>query len=234
MNFKTSLLLLCTIFFFSTTIFAGDIMITSTMSLKNDGSGTMDLIYRAKNSDVKGYMVGNYPFAPKVMESYFSSSNSTVKNTSFYKSKTDTTIYNASMTIDFKDINKLREARGFAEINASWTPGASANVFKWAIRPNSQATAQVSEITFKVTFEDAIINSNGQKVEGNTVTWYKTMKDIDPSKELILTANIKSAGTTTTSGTKTEEKSCGLFGLELPFMLLAGLVISKGIKRKTS
>ena len=214
--------------------FGADIKINASINLKKDGSGTMELSYNAKDSEVKNYMLGNFPFGPKTMESFYGSSSSTVSNANFYKSTADNSIYVASMKIEFKDINKLKEARGFYYMDASWIGSDKGDNFKWIFKPDTKNLVQIQELTFKVTFEDAVLNSNGQKLEGTTVTWYKDSKAIEAGKEISLNATIKSAGTTTTSGTKTEEKSCGLFGLELPFMLLAGLVISKGIKRKTS
>lgn len=213
---------------------ASDISINQVATLKNDGSGKIDLTYSAKNTTIKNFMVGNYPFAPKVAEKRFTSANTKVESSGFYRSKNDTSLYNIKVIVDFQKLNNLNQALAFSEVKASWTNTDSGNVFKWVIPSNSKASAQITTFSYKFTFDGKVINSNGGKVEGNTITWYRDGKNIDPTKDIVLTALIESDGSESTNKTDGDGKSCGLFGFELPLIMLAGLVFSVNRKRKKS
>lgn len=212
-------------------ISAQPISIDAKLDLKNNGSGTLELIYSAKNTDVKNYVVGNYAFAPKVIEKRFTSPNSKVDKVTFYKSKNDTSIYNALVNISFNDISKLYEAISFADIKTSFAQADGGVNFTWTFPNNTKAAAKISKLTFVATFQDKVSKSNGQKIEGNTVTWYREAKDLDPNKEIQLTA---STGQGQQAGNKgndkaadnKEQKSCGLFGFELPVLILIGYLFS--------
>lgn len=229
-NMKSKLLILVIVFTLNSNFsFAGDIIINQTATVKNDGSGKIDLTYSAKNTTIKNYMAGIYPFAPKVAEKRFSSGNTKVESTGFYRTKSDTNIHNMRVVIDFTELGKLNQANAFSDVTASWKKTDNGNEFNWVVMANPKSDVQISQYTYKITFDDQVLSSNGQKVEGNTITWFKD-KNIDPTKDIVLKAVIKSDGTSPSK----DEKSCGLFGLELPLLILGGFVISQRQRRRKS
>lgn len=232
LNQYRNLILILVVIFISNYSYAGDITISQVASLKNDGTGKIDLSYSVKNSLLNNFSFGNYVFGPKANETRFASENSKVEKSNFYMRSDDKSIAVTNIVLDYKDLNKINQAAGFADIKASWKKTDGGNEFRWVVTANPKAVAQISQYTYKFTFDDKVLSSNGSLVEGNTVTWYKD-KDIDPTKDIVLTAIIKSDGSSPTTN-EGDKKSCGLFGIELPLLMIAGLVFSNKFNRKRS
>lgn len=231
MNHPKSLFLILSVIaaLFSFTVPVSAIEISIKGNVKDDGSGTFDVIYSARSSEIKGFFVGGYPFGPKVVESFFSGNGTTVKNAGYWANQKDTTLKNASFTIEFKDINQLKNLKGFTGNNISFdfSPSAEGKVFSMTVKPGGANQPAISLYRIELTFDGNVKKSNAQVAKDNTVTWYKD-KNIDNKQNIVLNATVSSSGSSSASSTgdgKTENKSCGLFGFELPIFVFGYLLI---------
>lgn len=222
--------------------------IYQTITLNDNGSGTIKLNYNSTGSVLKEnkFILGNLPFSDKIAEGFFGSKNTTVK-----KAKLDfdqaKDMYFMTIEMEFKDINKLNEAKGFSNAITAWYQSDTGTVFKYSIAANSGATKFFENQTFVVNFRSPVKNANGA-IKNTTVTW----SNLNPQKsDVVLLANVKTVNppkttpvTTkpntsntpnTSSGETTDNKekgSCGLFGIELPLILLGGYVAGGRIFRR--
>jgi len=214
--------------------FLGTVDLYQTGTIKNDGSGTMRVQYSAKESFLKPrkYTVGNLSFNEEIAKKTFESPNTTVKLAKLNYDVNDSTYY-MTVDVEFKDINALAETPGFSNVVANIEPTDSGNVFKYILSKDPELYKDFGSLTFIFDFESPVLSSNGG-MEGNKVTWRSLgSKNSDPSSDVVFLANIKSDGSNNSSNKSSgKEKSCGLFGLELPFLLLGGLALFLRAKTK--
>lgn len=243
------LFLLTTLMNFSGIAEAG--LIYQVMTLKDNGSGSVKLNYDSKQEVLKAnnFVLANFPFAENLAKDYFASPNNTLKIAKLDFRVSDST-YFMTIEVDFKDINKLNQAKGFSNVKILWTGSDSGAVFTYTLLPALGVSKFFQVQSYIVNFESPIKSSNGV-VKDRTVTWGErsAKNNIDFSKDLNLVATttakipvVTSASEPNTSGnssskTTTEEKkekSCGLFGFELPLILFAGYVFSLTSRRRRS
>lgn len=225
------------ILFFSF-FYLGAISIYQTSTINSDGSGTLKLTYSAPESDVKANnnIIGNFPFTPELIKQYFASANTVVNNPLVYKDKNNANLLVATVTVDFKNINKLSDAKGFSEMNISYNENTNkiGKLFRWVIQPSQAKLVGIMDLN--LTFECDSLNSSNGIVKGKTITYYKDSKKIDFTKEVVMSATVYTSGKTTsvTSNKEpgSEPKSCGLFGFEFPALLIAGMIFSYSYKLK--
>lgn len=199
----------------------GCINVDQKTVINEDLSGTIDLHYWMMSlGDMKmGDEVAGYTFIVKDARDKFTSENSQVTDIKRYDNKPDTTIH-MEIKINFKDINKLTDAPGFAKHTISYVKGADGMDFKYvvpqdtAMKKHYIKESQKLEYTF--TFPKKVISSNGTIVDSeneNVVKWSFPAMDL-ANGDIVMTAVVK-------------DKSgiCGLFGIELPLILISGMVL---------
>ena len=166
--------------------------------------------------------MGNYGFTEGEAQTNFTSENTEVKSVKIFNDK-DKGMTHMVLEIDFKDINKISEAKGFSDIRASWVETDSGMVFQWVILKNLAQLNLIGELIYIFTFDGAntIISPNGA-IKDNTATWALNTKNTDFTKDVILTATVKS---------DKKNKSCGSAGIELPIVILFGLMISYSFRK---
>ncbi len=236
-------MLLLMIVFFAGTVVSEAGIIYQTINLKDDGSGTIKLNYNAKNAELRqnNFILANFPFSEKLAASFFASPNTTVSKAKLDFSAKDSTYY-MTVEVEFKNINKLNQAKGFSNVTARWSGTDSGAVFVYTLLPGLSVPKYFDPQSYLVNFENTVKSSTGV-VKDKSVTWgNRSVKNTDFSKPVVLTAtttgkvpaslDVTPGGTTTaakenTSKEEKSEKSCGLFGIELPLVLLAGYVFSR-------
>ena len=233
--------------FISLMIFGGGVNYFQNASFNNDGSGVVSLTYSAKTSEVisGNYMIGNLPFTQDKVKEYFTSDITNIIKSSIYKDKTDTSLTAVYLEIGVKNLNKISTAKGFTGVVANWIKSDTGMVMSWLFTPSNKSTNNISLYQITFTFENDIKSTTGVKT-GKSVAYYVKGENMNPNGAYFTaTINsdgktnnpfiVKNASDTTKSGNKTEENkpsSCGLFGIELPLILLGGLVISKRFRSK--
>jgi len=208
-------------FVLSFLLFSGAINIYQPSTLNSDGSGSFKLSYFTSDSNlVNTKVLGNYAFTEAEARANFTSANTNVKSVQIYNDSVKT-VTHVVLEIDFKDINKISEAKGFLGIKASWTKKDSGMDFQWVIGKSELNNNVIGNLIYIFKFDGEILSSNGA-IEGDTVTWFMTPTTADYTNDITLTAVVETK----------KNSSCGPFGIELPLVLLCGMVLLVNIKRK--
>ncbi|MBK6877062.1 MAG: hypothetical protein IPG99_11610 [Ignavibacteria bacterium] len=218
-------------------------LIYQVMTLKDNGSGSVVLNYDSKQEVLKSnnFVLANFPFSEQLAKDYFASPNNKLRTAKLNFRVSDST-YFMTIEVDFKDINKLNQAKGFSNVKTLWT-GSDSVQFSYTLLP-ALGASKFLKCSHTSNFESPIKSSNGS-VKDKTVTWgersAKNKVDFSQDINLVVTTTAKipvvtkasepnSVGNSTTDGK--EEKSCGLFGFELPLILLAGYTFSITSRRR--
>ncbi len=189
--------------------------------LKDDGSGTMKVKYWTKSSNVTSDELAGFGFTEAKAKANYSSSNTEVSDIVVKKNATTDSTTEVSLNVKFKDFNKLSDAKAFSKIKASYVKGKDGMDFKYVLLEDTANSKQMGMNEYKLTYEfdfpGEVINTNGKK-DGKVVKWENTVADLKDDIEY--TATIKSGG------------KCGLFGLELPIIILFGISVLYTAKRR--
>jgi len=211
-------------FLFLTMIYlAGCVNYDQQTTLNADGSGSMKIHYWSKMSNFSmGTTLGKFDFDEAKAKENFTSVNTEVKNVKM-EDKLDDSTKHVWLELTFKDINKLPEAKGFAEVRPSWKDGKDGMELKYLLMKDTSAANNMGASDYTVTYSfvmpDEIISTNATKKEGKTVTWEYKVSDL--GKDIEMTAVVK----------KAKGKFCGLFGFISAFGLI-GLAFYTQSNRK--
>ncbi|MCB0725724.1 MAG: hypothetical protein KDC73_13605 [Ignavibacteriae bacterium] len=201
---------------------SGCVNVDQDTKLNADGSGTINLHYWTKMSNVSSSdEIGGFAFSEDKAKSNYTSSNSEVKSVNISDDLEDSTKH-VKLEITFKDINALPSAKGFEKVTTSWKEGSDGMDFNYTLKQDTSNAknmgASDTKLTYKFEFPGEVISTNGRK-DGQTVEWDKTLADLKEDVEM--TATVKKEG-----------GKCGLFGLELPVLVMAGMIFLYGYRRK--
>lgn len=201
----------------------GCINLNQNTVIFENGSGTINLHYWTKSYYVQGGEnggiqmgddIGGFSFMEHDIKLKYTSPVTEIKEMKKYSEMGDTTTH-VSLLIAFKDFNKLSEAPGFAKIKTQWTKGEDGMDFKYIIPRDTTIKKEYiraeDKLNYTFTFPNEVKASNGI-IEGNSAKWSKSVTDLADG-EIEMTATIK-----------TKSKFCAIFGLELPLVLLLGLI----------
>lgn len=225
---KFTLIFIFTVFIAFFPVFLYAVSINQTINLKSDGSGTLTFTYFEKDDIIKqkNNLIGNLPFTKDKLAEYFKAPNSYIQLSKVEKNPKDNTQTQVVIVISFTNISKLGEAKGFNGMSFSYDPSDSGRVFRNIIKPEFVKENLINQIYGLLNSENDVKSSNG-KLSGKSVTFFRGKEYIDGKSNISFIATVEGGGDNTASnnsGTNGDkEKSCGLFGIELPFVLLSGL-----------
>lgn len=205
--------------------------------VNNNGTVTLTFTYSANTSEIKNNFIGSLPFTKELVNEYFACPTGVIKKNLVYKDPN-----NANSTIATIDllVSNLREAskcKALSGITAGWGQMDTGTVFSWLILPAFMQNNSVDTYQFLLSTEGQIKSTNGL-IKDNVINWYIYKDKIDPKGAYFLATLKLNPSASTKSDTSKgntsgqDGKSCGLFGLELPILLLGGLVISKQLRKK--
>ena len=207
-----SLLSISTLFLIALFI-SGCVNLDQKTVLNADGSGTMKIKYWTKSSNVSGDELSGFGFTEAKVKANYTSSNSEPSDIVIKKNATTDSLTEVTLSLKFKDLNKLTDAKAFSKVKASYVDGKEGKDFKYVLLQDTSTAKNMGMSDYKLTyafeFPGEVISTNGTK-DGKTVKWDKTVADLKTDIEM--TATIKGGG-----------KTCGLFGFELPIIFLLGL-----------
>lgn len=206
--------------------------IYETGELKSDGSGSIKIIYSGNASFLikNNYIIGNFPFNEEMAKKYFTSDNTEVKKAKLDFDVKDS-IYYITIEVDFNDINKLSNTKGFSNIKSSYIKTDTGMVFNYILVANPEFYKDFIEQSYTIKFEDKVKSMNGE-LKDNIVYWSKKqLKESDYNKDIILTATTEAgehnvAGKSDDAEVNKGKKTCGIFGIELPLIFLFGMFLS--------
>lgn len=202
---------------------SGCVNVDQKTKINQDGSGSINLEYWTKISNLStSTELGGFHFEEGKAKENYTSTNSEVSSVSLEENLDDSTSH-VKLEIDFKDLNQLSSAKGFEKVTTEWAEGDDGMTFKYVVAADTSNAknmgASDTKLTYTFEFPDEVISTNGRK-DGNKVVFEKTLADL--SEDLEMTATVK-----------TEKKGCGLFGIELPFIVFAGLAFAISRRRKS-
>lgn len=200
---------------------AGCVNLDQKTTLNNDGSGSMKVKYWTKSSNVSGDELAGFGFTDAKVKANYTSSSTEPSDIKIEKNTTTDSLITVTLDVKFKDLNKLSDAKAFAKIKSSWVKGKDGMDFKYTLLQDTSNAKQMGMSDYKLVYEfdfpGEVTATNGKK-DGQKVTWNKTVADL--KEDLDFTASVKSG------------KKCGLFGLELPLVLLVGMTFVYGLRRR--
>lgn len=201
---------------------SGCVNVDQKTKLNADGSGTINLEYWTKMSNVSSSdEIGGFAFTEDKAKGNYTSSNTEVSSINISDNLDDSTKH-VKMEITFKDLNGLPGAKGFEKVTTSWKEGEEGMDFIYTLKQDTSNAknmgASDTKLTYSFEFPGEVVTTNGRK-DGQTVVWEKTLADLKEDVEM--TATVKKEG-----------GKCGLFGLELPVLILAGMAFMFGFKRR--
>ncbi|MBE2219667.1 MAG: hypothetical protein IAE90_15755 [Ignavibacteria bacterium] len=220
---QKKLLVFCSVLFVFAIYLSGCVNFDQKTAIKQDGSGSMTVHYWTKMSNVKSSTeLGSFSFEEAKAKSNYTSSNTDVKNVKVEEKLGDSTKH-VTVELSFKNINDISSAKAFEKIKASWKEGKEGMDFTYFVPKDTSNAGNMGSsdivLNYEFEFPAEVLKTNGRK-DGQKIIYEKKLSDL--KNDLEMTATVKSEG-----------KKCGLFGMELPLLVLAGmLVTSAGIRRK--
>lgn len=200
---------------------AGCVNLDQKTTLNNDGSGSMKVKYWTKSSNVSGDELAGFGFTEAKVKSNYTSSSTDPSDIKIEKNTTTDSLITVTLSVKFKDLNKLSDAKAFSKIKASWQKGKDGMDFKYTLLQDTSNAKQMGMSDYKLIYEfelpGEVTATNGKK-DGQKVTWNKTVADLN--EDVDMTATVKAG------------KKCGLFGLELPIVILFGMTLMYGIRKR--
>jgi hypothetical protein len=190
---------------------AGCVNYDQKTTLKEDGSGSMKVHYWSgmKNFSM-GTTLGKFDFDESKAKTKYTSGNTEVKSIKV-EDKLDDSTKHVYIELDFKDINKLSDAKGFDGVKPSWKEVSDGMELKYTLLKDTSAAKQMGAsdytITYEFTMPSEIVSTNGTK-DGQSVKYSYTLNDLD--KDIEMTTVVKKSG----------GKLCGILGMAMAAMLV--------------
>lgn len=196
-------------------IFSSCVNIDQQTTINKDGSGSIALHYWTHTSNLSmGNELGGFSFEEAQVRKKFTSLNSDVTEIKIDNDESDSSSH-VRVKITFKDFNNLNEAEGFSKSKSIWKKEKDKIIFNYTLMKDTVSSDKMASEEYKLiygfSFPDQVLTTNGN-VEGNLVTWDKSLSDLN--EDIVMSAEIND-----------ESGVCGLFGIELPFILLIGLCV---------
>jgi len=194
--------------------------------LESDGSGTMKIHYWTKASNISSGEVQGFGFTEEKVKANYGSGNTEISNIKIEEKVVEgDTAKNKHVTFDlkFKDLNKLSEVKGFKKTKSSWKEGKEGMDFEFVLLSDTSSAKTMGASDYKLNYEfefpTEVITTNGNKSGTSKVEWFKNVGDL--KEDIKMTATVKS-----------DKKKCGLFGFELPIIIVVGLSFFYATRKK--
>jgi len=183
------------IILFAWILFPGCVHYDQKVILREDGSGSMKLHYwSSMNSFTMGNTLGKLEFEELKAKDKYTSDNTEVTRFRIEDQLDDSTKH-VYIELNFKDINKLNDAKGFESTRVSWNNNSNGIELKFIVLKDTAASKQMRSSSFNVTFEfempSEIISTSGT-INGQTVKFTYTLADL--VKDLEMTTVVKKTG----------------------------------------
>jgi hypothetical protein len=202
-KFNTNNFLFIIILFTSAVIFTSCVNYEQKTKLNEDGSGSMKIHYwtSMKNFSM-GSTIGKFEFEESKAKEKFTSKNTEITKIEA-EEKLDDSTKHVKIELNFKDINKLTEAKGFENITSSWKEVSDGMELKYTLQKDTSAASGFDAGNYTITYEfempNEIVSTNGIK-DGQIVKFSKTTADLKEDIDMIIVVK------------KSKGKVCGLLG----------------------
>jgi hypothetical protein len=224
MKSRFKIISVLSIFIFASSIYLiGCVNYDQKTIIKEDGSGSMKIHYwSGMKNFTMGTSLGKFEFDSSKARNSYQSPNTEITSLKI-EDKLDDSTKHVNIELTFKDINKLKEAKGFEGVNSTWKEVTDGMEFKYILQKDTSASQQMNAGDYKITYEftmpSEIVSTNGTK-DGETVKYSYTLANL--SKDIEMTTVVK----------KPKGKLCGIFGMIMGSMLIAAAFWSQKRKKK--
>jgi hypothetical protein len=189
-------------------------------TLKEDGSGTMKIHYWSSMKNFSmGSSLGKFEFDEIKAREKYSSSNTTV-NSLKVEDKLDDSTKHVYIELDFDDIRKISEAKGFEGVNVTWSEVSDGIQLVYIVPKDTSAAKTLDagnyDLIYEFTMPFEIVSTNGNKTD-QTVKYSYKLNQLDKDLEMIIT--VKKPG----------KKICGITALITSVMIIG---IAYSLRRK--
>jgi hypothetical protein len=189
-------LLSISVLFVTAVFISGCINVIQKVKLNEDGSGTINIRYWTKSSDIIGDGLSGFGFSDERVKSNYTSSNSEPSDIRIEKNATADSLSVVTLNLMFKDINKLSQASAFKNIKADIVDGNEGKEFKYVLlrdTANSKGLEMNKYILYhEFEFPGEVIYTNGKaNASENKTFWKNTIADLINDIEMTATFKLK-------------------------------------------
>jgi len=205
-----------------------------TLTLDKGGNGSIQVLYVEKESAIKqkNFLIGNLPFTNDKVSEYFSSPSVRIFSSKVENRANDNSLVQVLVSLTFQKITDLNSLKAFTKSNFSLIQTDTGLVLKRTFSPEFVNENSIDQILFVAKSDLGILSSNGQ-IKDNVASFFRPKDFLDGKNEVNFVSTFNQ-GVKKSSGedkkVEKDPKSCGLFGFELPLILLAGYVF--GLKKR--
>ncbi len=208
------------------------------VQLKKGGSGTLTLMYWEKDSEIKAKnsVIGNFPFSSSKSDlaEKFSAPGISILTAEMNKYPQDNSFTQSQLVLQFSDITKLGSLGALSGMNVNTFATDTGKVISFVVNPEFVTKNNLNALYVILGYEGEILFASDKKiVDKKRAEWFRSAQFIKSDKPIYFVALLKSEGEVKAGEQKKDEggKSCGLFGFELPLIILLGYCYPKLNKR---
>lgn len=228
------------ILIFASTSNAGIKYYQST-KLNTDGSATLSITYSANTSEISknNNTIGIFTFDQKGLKDYFNFTGANILKSVVHKDPEDANKTAVTVEINAKNLFKIMDAKAFKDIKIAYLKSDTGMIFSWFVPESYVKSNSVDTYHFIVTSDFEVKSTNGLVKDGK-INWfvfgnkpdargYYFVTTVKSDGKFVSTESVNSKNNT--GSTEDKKGGCGLFGIELPIILLAGYVFSNRIRK---
>jgi hypothetical protein len=169
--------------------FGGCINYEQRTKLNYDGSGTMQIHYWANESEVQWLASSNFGFDdPKIRDQY-QSEHLTIHS---IRVETKDSVRNVFVDLQFDDINRLGDAKGFEKTVMRFEEKNGTKVLNVLLKSDSSSSGlgmDKYKLLYVFEMPGEIIASNATRGDKNTLTWEYRLSDMN--RDIHMTSTVK-------------------------------------------
>lgn len=242
------------LFLFYSGISFGGVKFFHSCKINENGSINITMTYSANQSEITNNKIGNLPFEINNVKQFFYSPESEIRKSLVYKEPSDNITTAVTVDIFIRDFNKFSGIKGLSDFKSKWLSKGDAMEFSLLVPASFFKENFIDTYQFHLVSDDKILSSNGV-IESNLCKWYVTKEKLNPGGAYFLTEvsateknNTDSENSETANKTdensssgnnenpglqdKEEKGKCGVFSIELPAILLFGMILSNYKRKK--
>lgn len=229
-----------TVLLFTTNIYAS-IKYYQATNLNTDGSISLSITYSALKSEISknNNIIGVFTFDQKALKEYFNFQGANITKSVAYTDPNDANRTAVTVEIRTKNIFKISDAKSLNDLKIAYLKKDSGMVFSWFIPENYIKSNSIDTYQYIVTSDFDILSTNGI-LKDKKISWFAFGNKPDPRGYFYVTTlksdgdfvSSESENKTNNSSNNEKPAGCGLFGIEMPFLLLTGLILSRKFKKK--
>lgn len=211
------------------------------VQLNKDGTGRLTLMYWEKKSEIaaKNSMIGNFPFSSNRSDlaEKFTAPGISILSSELKDYSQDNSFSQNQLVLQFNDITKLGSLGALSGMDVNTFATDTGKILSFAVTPGFVTKNSLNALYVILNYEGEILFASDKKIiDKKRAEWFRGSQFIKSDKNIYFVALLESVAGVKPNEKKKDEggdkSSCGLFGFELPLVLLLGF--SYGVIAKRS